>query len=141
MLPEISIMLKNKQYVILLCVMNIISSLRQVSVSNQSEPILVMEGRSVRLSCSIYKPWFFCLWDSPSGKKEMECAIQYFQPERVCSKSNKTKLIAHKDSCDVQFVVIHDTENKRHNLLFINSIGGKHLYLPFGIGRCSFIFN
>ena len=40
-----------------------------------------------------------------SDSKDLECAIQYYQPERICSKSNKTKLIAQEDSCDVQFMV------------------------------------
>ena len=54
----------------------------------------------------IIRPWFFCLWDTPGPESDLECAIQYSQPERICSQSNKTKLIAQTNSCDVQFVVI-----------------------------------
>ena len=97
-------------------ILTLTSSLRQVAVINQTEPVLIMEGRTVRLSCSIHQPWFFCLWDTPGNSKDMECAIQYFQPERICSKSNKTKLIAHKDSCDVQFVVIFLLQSEKKQL-------------------------
>lgn len=80
--------------------------IRHLMVTNQTQPELVMAGRRVRLSCSIMRPWFFCLWDTPGPESDMECAIQYSQPERICSQSNKTKLIAQTNSCDVQFVVI-----------------------------------
>ena len=46
-------------------------SIRTVMVMNQSEPVLVMEGRTVRLSCSIHKPWFFCLWDTPAANNKV----------------------------------------------------------------------
>ena len=80
--------------------------IRHLMVTNQTTPVLVMAGRRVRLSCSIMRPWFFCLWDTPGPESDLECAIQYSQPERICSQSNKTKLIAKTNSCDVQFVVI-----------------------------------
>ena len=50
---------------------HLVNSIRTVMVMNQSEPVLVMEGRTVRLSCSINKPWFFCLWDTPAANNKV----------------------------------------------------------------------
>ena len=49
----------------------LVNSIRTVMVMNQSEPVLVMEGRTVRLSCSINKAWFFCLWDTPAANNKV----------------------------------------------------------------------
>ena len=80
-----------------------LSAVRTVMVRNQTEPVLVVEGRTVRMSCRTDKQWFFCLWHSPSQDKQ--CAIQYHQPERICSKSNRTRLHGGRDRCDVEFEV------------------------------------
>ena len=90
---------------LLLVLANILTSkeLRTVLVRNQTEPVLVVEGRTVRMSCRTEKQWFFCLWYSP--KQDKQCAIQYNQPERICSKSNRTKLNGGLDRCDVEFEV------------------------------------
>ena len=77
---------------------------RKVSVANQTMPVLVTEGRTVLMSCRTDRPWFFCLWDTP-GHQDLECAIQYDQPERICSESNQTKLIGEREACNVEFVV------------------------------------
>ena len=82
---------------------NELSAVRTVLVRNQTEPVLVVEGRTVRMSCRTEKQWFFCLWYSP--RQDKQCAIQYNQPERICSKSNRTKLIGGQDRCDVEFEV------------------------------------
>ena len=83
-----------------------LSAVRTVLVRNQTEPVLVVEGRTVRMSCRTEKQWFFCLWYSP--RQDKQCAIQYNQPERICSKSNRTKLIGGQDRCDVEFQVRTD---------------------------------
>ena len=80
-----------------------LSGIRTVMVRNQTEPVLVVEGRTVRMTCRTEKQWFFCLWHSPSQDKQ--CAIQYDQPQRICSKSNRTTLHGGADRCDVQFQV------------------------------------
>ena len=80
-----------------------VSAVKTVIVRNQTEPVLVVEGRTVRMSCRTDKQWFFCLWHSPMQDKQ--CAIQYDQPERICSKSNRTKLLGGRDRCDVEFEV------------------------------------
>ena len=85
-----------------------LSAVRTVLVRNQTEPVLVVEGRTVRMSCRTEKQWFFCLWYSP--RQDKQCAIQYNQPERICSKSNRTKLIGGQDRCDVEFKVRGDFE-------------------------------
>ena len=82
---------------------NNLQSLRTVLVSNQTEPVLVVEGRTVRMSCRTDKKWFFCLWTSPGEDKQ--CAIQYSQAQRVCRQSNRTKIVGGEDSCDVQLQV------------------------------------
>ena len=104
---ETAMLFLNVSILLLLADLECVTSIRRLMVTNQSEPVLVMAGRRVRLSCSITRPWFFCLWDTPGPGGDLECAIQYLQPERICSQSNKTKLIAQRNSCDVQFVVMH----------------------------------
>ena len=79
-------------------------ALRPVLVYNQTLPVLVRSGRTVVMSCRTSSPWFFCLWDTP-GTEDMECAIQYDQPERICSQNNRTKLIGQREACNVQFEV------------------------------------
>ena len=37
--------------------------------------------------------------------QDLECAIQYDQPERICSENNQTKLIGEREACSVEFVV------------------------------------
>ena len=79
-------------------------ALSPVLVHNQSLPVLVRSGRTVLMTCRSSSPWFFCLWDTP-GSEDLECAIQYDQPERVCSENNRTKLIGQREACNVQFEV------------------------------------
>ena len=78
---------------------NNLLALRTVLVSNQTEPVLVVEGRTVRMSCRTDKKWFFCLWTSPGEDKQ--CAIQYSQAQRVCRQSNRTRIVGGEDRCDV----------------------------------------
>ena len=80
-----------------------LSSLRTVLVRNQTVPVLLVEGRTVRMSCRTERQWFFCLWYSPLRDKQ--CAIQYNQPESVCGKSEKTKLLGKEDRCDIELQV------------------------------------
>lgn len=83
-----------------------VSALRTVMVRNQSSPVVVVEGRMVHMSCRTEKQWFFCLWYSP--RQDMQCAIQYNQPERICSKSKNTVLTGGQGRCDIQFQVSTD---------------------------------
>merc|ERR1719431_704294 len=76
--------------------------MRTVIAKNQTS-LLVMEGKMVRMSCRTDKPWFFCLWNSPS--LEQSCAIQYEQPTSVCTRSNRTTIIGEKHACDLEIEV------------------------------------
>ena len=111
-------------YFLLLLLSRRVLPVRKVTVANQTMPVLVMEGRTVLMSCRTDEPWFFCLWDTPGpghqvifpppqfyksqilrDVQDLECAIQYDQPERICSENNQTKLIGEREACSVEFVV------------------------------------
>ena len=87
---------------VMLSLQDDVSTMRTVIAKNQTS-LLVMEGRMVRMSCRTDKPWFFCLWNSPS--LEQSCAIQYHQPTSVCTKSNRTRIIGGRNACDLQIEV------------------------------------
>ena len=85
--------------VLMLSLQEDVNTMRTVIAKNQTS-LLVMEGRMVRMSCRTDKPWFFCLWNSPT--LEQSCAIQYHQPTSVCTKSNRTRIIGGRNTCDIQ---------------------------------------
>ena len=93
-----------------------VAAMRTVIVKNQTF-FLVMEGRSVRMSCRTEKPWFFCLWNSPN--LEQSCAIQYHQPTSVCTKSNRTRIIGEKNACDLEIEVKCGCRAVLHISLFL----------------------
>ena len=108
------------QLLLLLLLSRRVLPVRKVTVANQTVPVLVMEGRTVLMACRTDQPWFFCLWDTPGpghqvmtqfskktkmSHQDLECAIQYDQPERICSANNQTKLIGEREACSVEFVV------------------------------------
>ena len=85
-----------------------------VQVDNQTVAVVVRAGRRVVMSCTSSTAWFFCLWDTP-GRRDLECAIQHGQTERICSENNTTKLTGEREACNVEFEVEHD-QNLTHHI-------------------------
>ena len=80
-----------------------VGSVKTVIIKNQTS-LFLMEDSLVRLACRTERSWFFCLWNSPH--MEQSCAIQHESPTSVCSKTNRTKILGQRNSCDLEVQVI-----------------------------------